>query len=292
MAMQNTLNEDTLRIAFDKKDANDNELNTTISSNLQSSYDLTNEARSLIMSGGGNISWGLLQNNLKWTTSFAFLPVSENVASTDRFVNLAMPAIGVTDTAGVEHASADGITINAWESLWFLHVRGQTAYLGNSWKVLSFTDAAIPGYFADENAYLIATHNGDSGSVYLRNGLVLRQGGIIAAGSGVMLPLPGSQALVATDAIVTSMDVVQISAAAAITLTSAPTIADGLNGQKVMLINTGGFDITLQDQGTLVGSNLRLSAAGITLTPRDSVQLMYLSAVGDWVQVGSVVGVL
>jgi hypothetical protein len=77
-----------------------------------------------------------------------------------------------------------------------------------------------------------------------------------------------------------------------LTLTSAPTIADGQNGQIVELVNVGAQDIVLQDQGTLPSSNLRLTAASITLTPRDSVRLRYNATVGDWVQSGPLVNVL
>lgn len=105
-------------------------------------------------------------------------------------------------------------------------------------------------------------------------------------------PPGAASALVATSAIGINYELQPISATAAITLTSAPTIADGKNGQRIRIINTGSFDITLQDQGTLANSNLRLEAASITLTPRDSVELTYMSLVGDWVQTGKVVAVL
>jgi hypothetical protein len=77
-----------------------------------------------------------------------------------------------------------------------------------------------------------------------------------------------------------------------LTLTSAPTIADGQNGQIIELVNVGTQDIVLQDQGTLPSSNLRLTAASITLTPRDTVRLRYNATVGDWVQTSPVVNVL
>jgi hypothetical protein len=77
-----------------------------------------------------------------------------------------------------------------------------------------------------------------------------------------------------------------------LTMTSAPTIPDGTNGQYIRLINIGAQDIVIQDQNTLPASNLRLTGTSITLTPRDSVLLQYISAVGDWVQVGTLVTVL
>lgn len=77
-----------------------------------------------------------------------------------------------------------------------------------------------------------------------------------------------------------------ISSDANYTLTSVPTIADGLaNGQLVIVVNVGSFTVTLQDQGTLAGSNLRLSAATVALGPRDSITLLYSSTIGDWIQI-------
>jgi len=70
----------------------------------------------------------------------------------------------------------------------------------------------------------------------------------------------------------------------AVTLTSAPTIADGKNGQCVELLNVSANNIIFQDQGTLAGSNLRLSANTITIATRSSLLLRFSSEIGDWVQ--------
>lgn len=82
------------------------------------------------------------------------------------------------------------------------------------------------------------------------------------------------------------------SSGGSLTLTSAPTIADGQDGQSVVLTNVGAQNIVLQDQGTFANSNLRLSASGVTLTPRDSLELTFFASVGDWVQTGSLVSVI
>ena len=76
------------------------------------------------------------------------------------------------------------------------------------------------------------------------------------------------------------------------TLTSAPTMANGQDGQIITLINTSANDVVIQDQGTLASSNLRLTAASITLSQRDNVTLMYNTIVGDWVQITNVVNIL
>lgn len=74
--------------------------------------------------------------------------------------------------------------------------------------------------------------------------------------------------------------------AASITLNAVPTLADGANGQEIRITNTGTANIVLQDQATLAGSNMKLGAATRTLTPRSSIRLQFLSAIGDWVEIG------
>jgi hypothetical protein len=76
------------------------------------------------------------------------------------------------------------------------------------------------------------------------------------------------------------------------TLTSAPTISDGQDGEMVTIFNGSAQNVVIQDQGTLASSNLRLTATTLTLGTRDSVTLMYSSTVGDWIQVATLVNVL
>lgn len=73
------------------------------------------------------------------------------------------------------------------------------------------------------------------------------------------------------------------------TLTSAPTLANGFfEGQIVRIINEDTADtITIQDQGTLASSNLRLSANTIALAPRDNITLIWNGTIGDWVQLAT-----
>ncbi len=102
-----------------------------------------------------------------------------------------------------------------------------------------------------------------------------------------------AQTLAAGTAIVADYEVVQVNSAGNVTITAAPTIADGVDGQMLTVVNTDTADtITLQDQGTLASSNLRLTAATVALGPRQSIQLMYSATIGDWVQIGNRVAVL
>jgi hypothetical protein len=72
----------------------------------------------------------------------------------------------------------------------------------------------------------------------------------------------------------------------AITLTSAPTIADGQDGQTITIFNGSTNNVVIQDQGTLASSNLRLAATTRTLGTRDSITLTYSNTVGDWIEIG------
>lgn len=101
-----------------------------------------------------------------------------------------------------------------------------------------------------------------------------------------------SQTLVAGTAILANAGTLQISAASPITSTAAPTIANGVDGQRVRVVNVGSNNITLSDQGTLASSNLRLTGTTVVVAPRQSIELTYLSSVGDWVQTGALAAVV
>ncbi len=62
----------------------------------------------------------------------------------------------------------------------------------------------------------------------------------------------------------------------AVAMTSTPTIADGTDGQLIMLFGMDGTNtVTVQDQGTLASSNLELAATTRTLGQGDILMLMY-----------------
>lgn len=77
---------------------------------------------------------------------------------------------------------------------------------------------------------------------------------------------------------------VHIQGTSAVTLGATPTIADGFDSQQLIIINSGASTITIQDQGTLPGSNLRLGASTRALGTRDNIRLIYNATIGDWVE--------
>lgn len=111
--------------------------------------------------------------------------------------------------------------------------------------------------------------------------------GIRNASTYVATPSTAQNITAVGNTILANAEIVQLTANGSYTLTSAPTIANGQDGQILTILNVDSADtITLQDQGTLASSNLRLSATTVAIAPRCSLRLMYSSTVGDWVQIG------
>lgn len=106
-------------------------------------------------------------------------------------------------------------------------------------------------------------------------------------GGKVVTAPSATQTLSAGDAIaVSTVAVKQISAAGDVTLTGAPTIADGDDGQHVWLINVSAYTITLQDEATLPSTNLCMIAdANLAIAPKAAVHLLFNSTAGCWIEV-------
>lgn len=101
-----------------------------------------------------------------------------------------------------------------------------------------------------------------------------------------------SQTLTASTALLANAEFVRFTCSGSVATTAAPTIADGVDGQMLTILNVGTGTWTIYDQGTLASSNLRLTATGLAIGPRQSVKLIYSATVGDWVQIGPLVSVL
>jgi parallel beta-helix repeat protein len=106
------------------------------------------------------------------------------------------------------------------------------------------------------------------------------------------VPMVATQTLAAATAITATGVVLMFTCSGAVTSTAAPLIANGSDGQVVRLLNVGTGTLTISDQGTLAGSNLRLTANTVAIGPRQSLELTYSSTVGDWVQTGLLVTTL
>lgn len=117
--------------------------------------------------------------------------------------------------------------------------------------------------------------------------------GIRNASTTVNTPLANTNITAVSGTIRKDASEVTLTANASYVLTSAPTIADGVQGQELKIINVDTADtITLQDQGTLASSNMRLlhGATAVALRPNESIEFAYNTTIADWVQTGGKLG--
>jgi hypothetical protein len=81
---------------------------------------------------------------------------------------------------------------------------------------------------------------------------------------------------------------VQVSPTSNLTLTSAPTIPDGEDGQFLVITNVNAANsLVLQDEAVLAGSNLRFNGSNVTLAPRQSLYLVFSNTLSSWVRADS-----
>ena len=72
---------------------------------------------------------------------------------------------------------------------------------------------------------------------------------------------------------------------AAYTLSAAPTIPNGFDGQVITLVNASANPFIIQDGNTLSNTNLNFTGASITLGSFQSVQLIFNTEIGNWASI-------
>lgn len=114
----------------------------------------------------------------------------------------------------------------------------------------------------------------------------LKSGQLSNTGIRVMTP-SSLQTLAAGNALLANATKVRVvGSGGAVTLTSTPTIADGSDGQYVMIQGTDNTNtLTVQDQGSLASSNLELGAATRVLGAGDVLVLTFDSTASVWYEV-------
>ncbi len=101
---------------------------------------------------------------------------------------------------------------------------------------------------------------------------------------------PASPAAItsASNSISPSRFFVQVSPASNLTLTSAPSIPDGEDGQFLVITNVNTSNsLVLQDEAVFPGSNLRLGGSNVTLAPHQSLYLVFSNTLSAWVRADS-----
>jgi hypothetical protein len=123
--------------------------------------------------GGENITFSST-NYASWSSNMYLEPVHDMVAS-DNWVSLAWPA-SVLDHNGIERlAAGQGILLNNWDELWFIHSPGEASSVGNSWRVAGGGSTLSNQLHETLGAWLVAANY--DGTLTLSNGRMVRAGG-------------------------------------------------------------------------------------------------------------------
>lgn len=163
--------------------------------------------------------------------------------------------------------------------------------------VLSVADGAVgtPGiaFASDPNTGIyrpgvdqVALTAGGAYGVLATSGSQFLTGSIYVGAAIVPTPTAVQTITAVGDAITATGTHKRLSSNATRTLTSVPTIAAGQDGQELVLVYEGANTLTLQDLGTLAGSNLKLGAAARALSAGDVLSLRYSAGLTRWVETG------
>lgn len=147
---------------------------------------------------------------------------------------------------------------------------------------------------SDSTAAFTTATTADAGYIYLAkvatsNGVVVNLEQLAFTPKGFTdVNTPSTlQTLAAGGTILANANSIRVvGSGAARTLTSTPTIADGVDGQVLTIFGTDATNtVTLQDSGTLASSNLKLQAAARTLALGDVLVLRFDSTASLWYEV-------
>lgn len=123
-----------------------------------------------------------------------------------------------------------------------------------------------------------------SGDVLHAQAQLRSSGATVLDGSLTLSPSAAQSITAATNTIVVSAAMIELDPNADYTMTSAPTIADGVIGQMVIITadNTETNKVILQDQDTLASSNLQLGSTAREITAKKMLTLIFDGM--DWVE--------
>lgn len=127
-----------------------------------------------------------------------------------------------------------------------------------------------------------------SGDLFQVNssGAIVAAVGITQTGKTINTPT-AKNITAASDTIPITPTDVKLTSVGAQTLTSAPTIAAGTDGQILIIYNVDvdGDTVTIQDRGTLANSNLWLTTTTFVCGKGDSITLKYSSDLAGWIEI-------
>jgi len=150
-----------------------------------------------------------------------------------------------------------------------------------TWRGFVFDDATGAGAVTTQVAIDIAALSKASSNMGIRNAdtTVFSSGATQSIASGGATTIACSATFIEID----------YPTGGAVTVSNNPTIPDSNDGQICLIMNVDSADtITLRDEAVSAGSNLRLpSHVNYAMAPRDTMTLMYSSALSDWIALAS-----
>jgi hypothetical protein len=136
------------------------------------------------VSGGGTVTWGGVNNRLKWTRRFIAISMGRTPAVPNGHVNINMPtsdipADNVYD-GKARSANAEGVVLTGWDALYAVHNVGGTEN-DTSFRIVRHT----VDFNAPSNWILVGVVNGDDSSIKLGTGVIVSAKSSVAKGSGL-----------------------------------------------------------------------------------------------------------
>jgi microcystin-dependent protein len=137
------------------------------------------------LSGGGTVTWGGPGARLKWTQRFIAISMERSKTFSEGHVEINQPTTDIPATQVYDghdrSANAEGIVLNAWESLYAVHEVGGNK-LAVSFQIVKYTTM---DFFVPSNWILIAAVNMDDQTVKLGTGAIISANSSTAKGTGV-----------------------------------------------------------------------------------------------------------
>lgn len=101
--------------------------------------------------------------------------------------------------------------------------------------------------------------------------------------NGTIINTPrATQTLVDGTTILSNANIIPITSASGITLTSNPQIAAGTNGQRISLVNVGTFSITIINGAGVNLGAIPATIPSVEINPNEVISFIYLSSISAW----------
>lgn len=160
----------------------------------------------------------------------------------------------------------------------------------------SYQDGAV-GVDEDDSAQLVADRIGlgtatpGLGTINTQVGVDIRHlehgnANVGIRNASTVQNVPLTVAVTDSTTLPVTASLLDLSTAANRTLTSTPTIPDGVDGQTLAVRNASDHLITFQDENVLASSNLRLATPTRRIAPREMLSFTYDGSWGLWVEDG------